>query len=294
MKQKSIGRIVTLVSAAIWGTSFPVVAWGLNIIDPFTFVLGRFWISTIVLLPLIFLNEKHRSTFLEYLHDKTIMIMGVMNGIAFLLQFIGQQWTTATKAAIITDSNVIFVAIFSAFLLSERITLKRALGIITALFGIFLIITNGDIYALAGGTILGDITVLSAGIIWSFYIILNKEKTSQNVDITSLMTVIIVWTTITLQLIHIAYAFTNEIIVLDFYYALILIAYTGLFTTIISFFLWLEGLKWLEATTSTVYLLVGPIVAALISVIFLNEVLTLYIILGGILVGLGIYLVEEK
>ncbi len=294
MKQKSIGRIVTLVSAAIWGTSFPVVAWGLNIIDPFTFVLGRFWISTIVLLPLIFLNEKHRSTFLEYLHDKTIMIMGVMNGIAFLLQFIGQQWTTATKAAIITDSNVIFVAIFSTFLLSERITLKRALGIITALFGIFLIITNGDIYALTGGTILGDVTVLSAGIIWSFYIILNKEKTSQNVDITSLMTVIIVWTTITLQLIHIVYAFTNEIIVSDFYYALILIAYTGLFTTIISFFLWLEGLKWLEATTSTVYLLVGPIVAALISVIFLNEVLTLYIILGGILVGLGIYLVEEK
>ena len=108
------------------------------------------------------------------------------------------------------------------------------------------------------------------------------------------MTVIIVWTTITLQLIHIVYAFTNEIIVSDFYYALILIAYTGLFTTIISFFLWLEGLKWLEATTSTIYLLVGPIVAALISVIFLNEVLTLYIILGGILVGLGIYLVEEK
>jgi len=292
--KKLFGRIITIISAVIWGTSFPVIAWGLNIIDPFTFVLGRFWISTIVLLPLIFLNEKHRSTFLEYLHDKTIMIMGVMNGIAFLLQFIGQQWTTATKAAIITDSNVIFVAIFSAFLLSERITLKRALGIITALFGIFLIITNGDIYALTGGTILGDVTVLSAGIIWSFYIILNKEKTSQNVDITSLMTVIIVWTTITLQLIHIVYAFTSEIIVLDFYYALILIAYTGLFTTIISFFLWLEGLKWLEATTSTIYLLVGPIVAALISVIFLNEVLTLYIILGGILVGLGIYLVEEK
>ncbi|MEQ9714224.1 MAG: DMT family transporter [Candidatus Asgardarchaeia archaeon] len=294
MDKKLFGRIITIISAVIWGTSFPVIAWGLNIIDPFTFVLGRFWISTIVLLPLIFLNEKHRSTFLEYLHDKTIMIMGVMNGIAFLLQFIGQQWTTATKAAIITDSNVIFVAIFSAFLLSERITLKRALGIITALFGIFLIITNGDIYALTGGTILGDVTVLSAGIIWSFYIILNKEKTSQNVDITSLMTVIIVWTTITLQLIHIVYAFTSEIIVLDFYYALILIAYTGLFTTIISFFLWLEGLKWLEATTSTIYLLVGPIVAALISVIFLNEVLTLYIILGGILVGLGIYLVEEK
>jgi len=292
--KKLFGRIITIISAVIWGTSFPVIAWGLNIIDPFTFVLGRFWISTIVLLPLIFLNEKHRSTFLEYLHDKTIMIMGVMNGIAFLLQFIGQQWTTATKAAIITDSNVIFVAIFSAFLLSERITLKRALGIITALFGIFLIITNGDIYALTGGTILGDVTVLSAGIIWSFYIILNKEKTSQNVDITSLMTVIIVWTTITLQLIHIVYAFTSEIIVLDFYYALILIAYTGLFTTIISFFLWLEGLKWLEATTSTIYLLVGPIVATLISVIFLNEVLTLYIILGGILVGLGIYLVEEK
>ncbi|MGQ4832717.1 MAG: DMT family transporter [Candidatus Asgardarchaeia archaeon] len=295
MDRKDIGRMLTVAAAASWGTSFPIVLWGLTFLDPFTFVNLRFIVASLAfLLFVIIRRKKYLSIFRNTLRNKIILIMGVMNGVAFLLQFIGQSLTTATKAALLINSNVIFVAIFSTYLLSEKFSLPKGFGVLSAFLGISLIITNGSFETLQQGTFLGDLICFSAGIIWTFYIILNKKFAISGYDSIVFMAVMMIYTSITLQVIYLGIMLFGMATTISFSVeAVVAVLYTGLINTVLAFLLWYEGLKYIEATTSSVYLLIEILVAAIISIIFLGEIITFYIALGGILLGIGIYLVER-
>ncbi len=295
MNRKNIGRILTVIAAASWGTSFPIVFWGLYFLDPLTFVNFRFIVSSLVFLLIIMIwKEKYLDTFRYSLRNKIILIMGVMNALAFLLQFVGQSLTTATKAALLINSNVIFVAIFSTYFLSEKFTLSKGVGVVSAFLGIALIITNGSFETLYQGTFVGDLICFFAGIIWTFYIILNKKFASSGYNSIVFMATMMIYTSIPLQLIYLgAILFGVNVSVTFSFEALAAVLYTGLVNTVLAFLLWYEGLKYVEATTSSVYLLIEILVAAIISIIFLGEIITTYIALGGILLGIGIYLVEK-
>ena len=293
MDKKTLGRLATVLAAIFWGTSFPIINWGLQFIDAYNFVLLRFSLALLFFLLVIMIIERSVRLFVSYIKQKEIIIMGILNGLAFLLQFLGQELTTATKASLLVNSNVIFVAILSAIFLKEQMGKKKIFGILLALVGVFLIITNGETIFLATGSFIGDLIVFLTAPIWGIYIILNKKSAVQRLKAIPFMGSVIFYTALTLLLTDLLFSPLPVFFVILSVESIFAIVYTALFTTFIAFLLWYEGLKWINATSSSLYLLLEVLVAAVISMIFLSEQILLFTFMGGILLGIGIYLSEK-
>jgi drug/metabolite transporter (DMT)-like permease len=70
------------------------------------------------------------------------------------------------------------------------------------------------------------------------------------------------------------------------------IIYTAVACWIIPYYLWLEGLKHISASTSTILLLTEILVATAISFFLLNEIFTIVTIFGALLIIVAIVLVS--
>ena len=72
------------------------------------------------------------------------------------------------------------------------------------------------------------------------------------------------------------------------------IVYTAIVCWVIPYYLWLEGLKHLSASTSTVLLLSEVVVAVVASILVLQEPITVFSSIGALLIVIAIVLVSVK
>jgi drug/metabolite transporter (DMT)-like permease len=72
------------------------------------------------------------------------------------------------------------------------------------------------------------------------------------------------------------------------------IFYTAIVCWVIPYYLWLEGLKHLSASTSTVLLLSEIVVAVIASIVVLKEPITIFSTIGAFFVVIAIALVSVK
>jgi drug/metabolite transporter (DMT)-like permease len=72
------------------------------------------------------------------------------------------------------------------------------------------------------------------------------------------------------------------------------IIYTAVICWIVPYYLWLEGLKYISASTSTILLLSEILVATAISYVLLNETLTMISVVGASLIIIAIALVSYR
>jgi len=64
--------------------------------------------------------------------------------IAFMCQYKAQELTTASKTALFINSNPVFVAVFSVFLVKERFTKQQLAALVLALSGVVITSTRLD------------------------------------------------------------------------------------------------------------------------------------------------------
>ena len=150
--------LATAVAAALWGTSFPAVSLGLEGgIDPTSFVLLRFAIAAPIMMIVAFaLGRDVMGVF----RTRAAWVLGVLNTVGFLCQFIGQQYTAASVAALLVNLSVVLAAAGGAVFLKERLGRVKVLGVSLAFSGTVLIATGGDLGTITGGELLGDVLYL--------------------------------------------------------------------------------------------------------------------------------------
>lgn len=100
--------------------------------------------------------------------ERLIWYLGLLNVFSFLIQYVGMNYTTASKSSLLVNLSAIWVAVLSWSILKERFSKKKMSGIALGVIGVFFVTTNLDPVALTQGMILGDGLVFLAGIIWSF------------------------------------------------------------------------------------------------------------------------------
>ncbi len=72
------------------------------------------------------------------------------------------------------------------------------------------------------------------------------------------------------------------------------IFYTAIVCWVIPYYLWLEGLKHLSASTSTILLLSEIVIAVILSIVVLKEPVTVFSSIGALLIVIAIALVSLK
>ncbi|MBC7112509.1 MAG: DMT family transporter [Candidatus Methanomethyliales bacterium] len=275
-----------LVSTIIWGVSFPVVKAALGEMDPFLFVFLRFGIASLFVLSYLTLFKKKVS---KLFRSRILWILGITNALGFAMEFYGMTLTTASKASLLVNVNVVFMAIFATYLLGERMTLRTIVGIILGVIGVALITTEGDPSRLSGGSILGDLIIFLGGIVWAYSNIYNKRAATElgmtPMEVTESM--IIISTLGLLPFLPLSnWTFSTSTL------AISSIIYTSIVCTIVGFYLFYRALRELTVVNTGIVLLFEIVVAVVIANTFLGEVIPPVGFIGGILIGAGILLVS--
>ena len=285
-KQKAI--LLTIFAGILWGTSFPAIKIGLNYVDPINFVFLRFLIASIVMFIAVLASKKFE---LKISTKKLLVFLGITNGVAYLLQYIGMNYTSAAKASLFVNLSAIWVALISTITIGEYFGKNKSLGIISGVIGLFLVTTNLNLEMLGGGQIVGDLILILAGIVWAFFIVYNKILVNNEKGL--IQSIIWILPITLIPTIPFVLLSPNNILVIPLE-GWIAIFYTAVFCWVIPYYLWLEGLKHISASTSTILLLTEILVATTISVIFLEEIITLATGIGAIFIIAALVIVSKQ
>jgi drug/metabolite transporter (DMT)-like permease len=277
--------VFTVFAGILWGSSFPMIKIGLKFVDAYMFAFLRFFLASALMFLILLFTRKLAFGFSK----RQILFLGVLNGFSYLLQYVGMAFTTASKSSLLVNLTAVWVAVLSLFILKEKFGSKKLFGIVFGIVGVFLVTTNLNFLELTRGTLVGDILVLSAGIIWSFFIIYNKKFVANSENTFQLMSWVLFVTV--LPLVPFVSLSSNLSLNLPIE-AWVAIGYTAVFCWIVPYYLWLKGLKHISSATSTVVLLIEIVVAVIISNLTLGEGFTLISSAGALLISLAVILVS--
>lgn len=156
--------------ALIWGVSFTVVKWSLLDSEPLANVCFRMSISALVLG--ILARRKGKA------HFKTIKngaILGVLLAANFAFLTVGLKTTSASNAAFLASTFVIFVPILSFLIYKEKISAKSWMASSVSLAGLWFI--SGGVSGLSKG----DIFMLIAALAGSCHVILVSKMSREEI-----------------------------------------------------------------------------------------------------------------
>lgn len=163
MKLNSKKAEMLMVSVSLaWGSSYLLMKVGLNSMGPFNLIALRFGIAFICMV-LAFLPRFHTITI-------SILAKGVLMGVLLFLLFsglvCGVNYTSASTAGFLASTTVIIVPILESFLRHRLPNKSIMLSILLAIVGLYLL-TVKDTFTLDKGSIY----CLIAALFYAIYII---------------------------------------------------------------------------------------------------------------------------
>jgi len=138
--------LILIGVTAIWGLTFPLIYAAVEHIDPDMFVLLRFALASIVLLPWI--KKSFRLTTRSILIGG--LILGLLNAGTYLFQTIGLQTVTPSRTAFITSIYVVLVPLLSPLFRLSKIKFIDIFSALLCLTGLY-VLTGGNIHHISSG-----------------------------------------------------------------------------------------------------------------------------------------------
>jgi O-acetylserine/cysteine efflux transporter len=164
--------------AIVWGLSIPATKLALETVPPMMMTAMRFLVAVPLLLFLAWGQLR-----VPWRAFPSIVGLGVM-GITFgnVGQSFGIQGTSASAATIISATIPVFIVVFAAFRLKQRVTALQWLGLLAAFGGIALVAigSGADNGGGATTTMTGVAWMLVSAIAIAFYYIWSSELSDQH------------------------------------------------------------------------------------------------------------------
>lgn len=275
----------------IIGLSFIFVKIALRTADTVDILAHRFSMAVIGML-LVYLSGKQKFPRLTV--KQILPLLGISIAyplLFFLFQTEGLKYTTALDAGILSAMMPILTMVFAAILLKEKNTPIQVFSIILSTGGIMYILMKSGANVGSSnlkGNILILLSVLSIVMYYVFGRKVNKKYNS--LDITFFMTIVacVVFNLVAIVK-HIQtgtmHTFFEPLTESSFLWSVI---YLGVLSSFLSSFLSNYALSAIPASQVAIFNNITPIITVFGGVMFLNEALRGYHIIGGMLVLLGI------
>ena len=276
--------LVALIYAATFSIAKEVMP---HYIKPMGLITIRVWGAVSLLWVTHFLFVKE-SIFGK--KDFLMLLKCAVFGVAanMLLFFKGLAITTPINAAILMVTTPLFVAFFSFFLLNEKVTKLKVIGLCFGVFGAILLLL-GPSLSFNSTTLWGDLMVMTNAIIYAYYLIIAKPLLHKYSPLT-----VIKWTFFFGGLLVIPFGFTElkevqwQAIPNSIWSAIIFLIIGA---TYITYVLNAWALRNANATLVGAYIYLQPVLATIIAVSMGKDSLTLPKVLFSLLIFTGVYLV---
>lgn len=287
---KSKGIYFALIAALVSGVSIFVNKFAVTAIkDPLIFTTVKN--TGVALVILILLLTKAKFNKIKNLNKHQLVflaLVGIIGGsIPFYLFFTGLSMIPAINGAIIQKTLVLWVAVFAAPYLGEKLSNKSWL-MVFLLFGANLLVGGFKGFNYSRG----EIYVLAATIFWAIEIILAKKilpKVDPDILIGARMGIgAIILIVLSLWLKPQA---LMGILTIDATKWMWVILTTGLLLLYVSS--WYRALKFAPATVGSAILVASTLVTNLLSAIFITHTFNQLLIIQSLLISVGIFVLYK-
>lgn len=238
----------------------------------------------------VMLFSKEKSSFEGIKKNLPILVLsGLGVGANWIFLFEAYKYTTVSIATLSYYCAPIFVTIMAPIILKEKISLIKFLCVCTAMFGMLCIVgTNKNDIGEGYNHFLGIVYGLTAAVGYASVILMNKFiKGLKGIETT--VTQLIFASILLLPYVMVTSGFDfSKMTGISWGYMIFL----GVVHTGFAYALYFSSLKELKGQTIAVLSYIDPITAVLISALFLGEQLTIFQIIGGILI-LGSTFISE-
>ena len=238
----------------------------------------------------VMLFSKEKTSFSAIKKNLPILVLsGLGVGANWIFLFEAYKYTTVSIATLSYYCAPIFVTIMAPIILKEKISLIKFLCVCTAMIGMLCIVgTNKGSIGEGYNHFLGIIYGLTAAVGYASVILMNKFiKGLKGVETT--VTQLVFASILLLPYVMITSGFDfSKMTGISWGYMIFL----GIVHTGFAYALYFSSLKELKGQTIAVLSYIDPITAVLISALFLGEQLTIFQIIGGILI-LGSTFISE-
>jgi len=291
MRSRNIAFLLAFLAALIYGVSFTVAKEVMPVyIQPFGFILLRVLGATLLFWGVGIFLKKEKIEVTDYPRLLLAAIFGIaLNQLSF---FKGLSMTTPINASVIMVCSPIIVLIFSSFLLNEKATKKKLLGIFIGLFGAVILIVFGKDIGSASNASLGNLLVFVNASSYALYLILIKNLTKKYHAIT-----LAKWLYLIGLVMVIPFGFSELSVVnwtnlpLPIMYR---IGFIILFTSFMTYMFNLFAIKELKPTTLSIFIYLQPVIASSYALMVGSDSLNFIKIGSTVLIFIGVYLVTRK
>ncbi|WP_228550264.1 DMT family transporter [Salinibacillus xinjiangensis] len=291
-KHKWMIWIVILVVTLIWGYAWILMKSALQYMGPFTFSAFRFGTGALTMLIVLWLMKVGKPPKGKWGH---LIIVGILQtSIVFLLVMYGMIFVEAGKSSVLLYSMPIWSSLLAAKFLTEKIPYMKLLGLGVGLIGL-LTILGWDIWAKQDSRVIfGEILIIIAAISWGASNVYYRLK-FKGVSQLQVNTYQMVFGTLGIILAAVVMEWGRPISLTteSIYYIL----FTGVLASALCFTVWFMLLSIIDMVTATISTLLVPVFGMFFGWLFLEEELTVSILIGSSLILSGIVianLVKKK
>jgi drug/metabolite transporter (DMT)-like permease len=285
-----LAHLAVFGANVIYGINY-VVAKGImpDFLQPRVVILFRISGATIIFWLISLFYPKTIISKKDYLRLALCAFFGIaINQVMF---FEGLNLTTPINASIIMVGTPILVLVFSGFILHERLTASKIIGVILGFTGAaFLILSSGSL-SINSGTFVGNIFILINAASYALFLVLIKPLMIRYHPI-----IIMKWI-FTFGLIYVLPV--SFYLLDDADYASIptniwlSVVYVIIFTTIFAYFLNNYSLKNLSPTINSAYIYLQPLLATIVALVLGKDHLTWQEVVAAAFIFTGVYFVNQ-
>jgi drug/metabolite transporter (DMT)-like permease len=290
---KTKAHLALLGTNVFFAINYTAIKYIINggFIKPFGLNIIRIAVTSILLWALYFLSPKK-----TIIHKKDYgrLFLCSLTGIAInqLLFIKGLSLTYSIHASLLMLTTPILITIIAAWVLKERITIFKLMGLGLGITGALVLLLNKEKTGNPTDVLLGDIFIILNAISYAVYFVLVKPlmKEYDSIDVIRILFTIGFFTTI-------PFCFTEfieinwQLYTVKEFSILALIIFGGTFC---AYLFNIYGIKTLGASIAGSYIYLQLIFAATIAIIFLGEEIALYKLLAGALIFAGVYLANKQ
>ena len=293
MASQSI-RAGLLLACFFWAISFIATKIALKDVPPLMVVTLRLLFSALCFLPLLYRRRGviHISGTGHVLRLFVFSLFG--SSLHYGIQTAGIQYTTASNASLWAMTCPVSITLIAALFLGERVTLKKAAGIMLAIGGVMVVLGPDFFRGVEFRShLLGDGLVFLSIFLWALFTVYGKRLSAETGAL-ELIAIAMVIGSLTMipagiwEMRSTGFSFVQVT-----WRAWAAIAFLGVTCGFIANLLYFLALGRMESQKVGVYLYIIPPMTYVAAAIMLHETIGFGLITGSVLVMAGVYMTER-
>ena len=282
-----------VLSAFFWAGAFIAGKLSVPYIPVFTLTFLRFFIATIILYFVAAFKDKSKYKLTK--KDIPIFLFtGIVGMFGYhIFFFTALKYTTAINSSLIAATNPIITTILCIIVLRDKITFKRAIGIILSFLGVFLTITNANLSTMRYLSLnKGDLLMLLAVFMWAAYSVFSKKVMHK---FSPLILTLYSFLFCSVFLIPFAlyerpWMFIKQVP----YYSFLAVLYMSIFASVIGYLVQQISIKQIGPSKTAIFINLVPIFSIILSVTILKESLSIVKMFTTLLIITGVYICQKN